>query len=218
MTSKEIAWLMRTRLWREQQPKLAAWRGAASVFRVVLSTVWTIFVAPFLLLVWRGVLDRGDVANHPGDWLMGWLDTVAKIPGVYPAALIATGILVGLWIDWLLRKIDGSRAARRKTLGTTYCSLSSNIEGRFGGYYGEWSENIHDLKPALMSAFIEAEGFGLWAPVDELYKRQDGGVVVVNHLRIVGTMLRDGHFKQARTRALQAKEFVAQLSKPATSP
>jgi hypothetical protein len=140
---------------------------AASVFRVVLSTVWAIFIAPFMLLVWRGVLDRGDVANHPGDWLMGWLDAIAKVPGIYPAALIATGVLIGVWIDWLLRKFDGSRADDRQTLGLRFCNLAHNIENRLQ-YSGVWSSNIQDLKPALMSIFIEADGFGIWAPSGEV--------------------------------------------------
>jgi hypothetical protein len=189
---------------------------AASIFRVVLSALWTIFIAPLLVLVWRGVLDRGDVANHPGDWLMGWLEAIAKISGIYPAALVVTGVLVGVWIDWLLRKFDGSRSADRKTLGIRFCNLAQNIENRFQ-YDDTWPANIHDLKPNLMSAFIEAEGFGLWTPVDHLYVRRDGGAIMVNYLRIVGTMLRDGHFKQAKARSLQVKVFAAQSTTPATS-
>jgi hypothetical protein len=177
-------------------------------FRVIFSAIWTIFIAPFLVLVWRGVLDRGDVANHPKDWLMGRLDWIVQIPGFYPSALIATGILVGVWVDWLLKRFDGSRKYRRETLGTRFCNLSHSIQDRFGSYYGDWPDNIHDIKPNLMSAFIEAESFGIWAPVDQLYVRQDGGAIMVNYLRLVGTMLRDGHFKQARTRALQVKAFV----------
>ena len=68
-----------------------------------------------------------------------------------------------------------------------------------------------------MSIFIEAESFGIWAPVDQFYERQDGGAIMINYLCIVGTMLKDGHFEQAKKRALQAKDFVAQSTKPATS-
>src|ERR1019366_6021293 len=102
------------------------------------------------------------------------------IPGVYPSALVATGVLVGVWIDWFLKKVDGSRASRRETLGLRYCNLSYDVEGRPDGLHGEWSLNIHDLKPMLMSVFIEAEGYGLWAPVNELYERRDGGTIMVN--------------------------------------
>jgi hypothetical protein len=86
---------------------------------------------------WRGVLDRGDVANHPGDWLMGWLDAVAKIPGLYPAALIATGVVVGVWIDWLLKRMDGSRASQRKTLGLKHKDKRGGGHGTGGGGSGK---------------------------------------------------------------------------------
>jgi len=69
-----------------------------------------------------------------------------------------------------------------------------------------------------MSAFIEAESFGLWTPVDHFYDRQDGGNIMVNYLRVIGTMLRDGHFKQAKIRALQVKALVEPEAKSGTSP
>jgi hypothetical protein len=188
----------------------------ASVFRWIISTVWTILIVPVLALVWHGVLDRGDVATHPVDWLMGWLASFAQIPGMYASALIATGVLIGVWGDWLLRKFDGSRSADREALGIRFCNLAHTIENRFQ-YDDVWSANIHDLKPNLMSAFIEAEGFGIWTPVDELYSRQGGGAILVNYLRIVGTMLRDGHVKQAKKRSIQVRDFVAQSAKSATS-
>jgi hypothetical protein len=188
----------------------------ASFFKWFALAVWTILIVPFLSRAWTGVLDRGDVANHPMDWTMGWLASLTQIPGVTASALIATGVLIGAWIDWLLRKFDGSRSTGRKVLGSRFCTLAHNLENRFQ-YGGEWPANIHDMQPNLMSAFIEAEGFGLWAPVDHLYARQDGGAIMVNYLRIVGTLLRDGHFKQAKARSLQVKNFVAPTTNLAIS-
>jgi hypothetical protein len=188
----------------------------ATAFKWLVSAIWTILIVPVLALVWRGVLDRGDVANHPLDWLMDWLASLGQMPGVYPSALIATGVVIGVWIDWFLKRVDGSRASRRELVGLKFCNLAHDVAGRLNN--GTWSNNIYDLKPALMSAFIEAEGFGLWAPVNELYARPDGGTIMVNYLRVVGTMLGDGHFKQARKHALHAKAFVAQQSNSATSP
>ena len=36
----------------------------------------------------------------------------------------------------------------------------------------------------------------------------EGGAILTNYLSIVGTLLKDGHFKQAKIRALQAKEYA----------
>jgi hypothetical protein len=35
---------------------------------------------------------------------MGWLASVGQIPGIYGSALVATGVLVGVWIDWFFKK------------------------------------------------------------------------------------------------------------------
>jgi hypothetical protein len=48
------------------------------------------------LTVWRGRLVSFGVAH---------------VPGISTCALIATGVVVGAWIDWLLRKLDGSQVA-----------------------------------------------------------------------------------------------------------
>jgi hypothetical protein len=108
----------------------------ASIFRWIISTIWTILIVPVLALVWHGVLDRGDVASRPLDWLMGWLASVGQIPGIYGSALVATGVLVGVWIDWFLKKIDGSRVARREFLGMKYCNLSNDVKARLDGPLG----------------------------------------------------------------------------------
>jgi hypothetical protein len=189
----------------------------AVAFKWFVSVVWTILIVPVLVLVWRGVLDRGDVANHPVDWAMGWLASFAQVPGIYPSALIATGLVAGVWIDWFLKRVDGSRARRRELLGLKYCSLAYDVAGQLDSSIVQWPQNIHHLRPALMSAFIEAEGFGVWAPVNELDAIEAGGVIMVNYLRVVGTMLEDGHFRQAKMRALEVKNFVAQQSKSVTS-
>jgi hypothetical protein len=181
---------------------------AASIFRWVISVVWAVLLVPFLLHAWNGVLDREDVSKHPVDWLMSVIGSVAQFPGVLPGVLITTGVVVGAWIDWLLRKVDGSRAQGRIVLGRQFVSLAGMVSHRQEGFHSEWPGNMHDLQPTLMSAFIKAEAFGLWAPVDELYERKDGAAILVNYLRLVGTMLRDGHFKQAVIRAQQAKDFI----------
>ena len=69
-----------------------------------------------------------------------------------------------------------------------------------------------------MSAFIDAEKFGIWAPVGQLESLKDGGSILVNYLRIVGTLLKDGHFKQAKLRALQAKQYAEQQAISETRP
>src|SRR5260370_178515 len=42
-------------------------------------------------------------------------------------ALILLGFVAGLWLDWLLRKLDGSRAEERQALGTEMVSLGDYL-------------------------------------------------------------------------------------------
>jgi uncharacterized membrane-anchored protein YhcB (DUF1043 family) len=64
-------------------------------------------------------------------------------------SLLLAGFVAGLWVDWLLRKLDGSRTKQRETLGVEMRLLS------------------HDLdlaRPQLESCFIAAGKLGIWAP------------------------------------------------------
>jgi hypothetical protein len=67
------------------------------------------------LTVWRGRLVSFGVAH---------------VPGISTCALIATGVVVGAWIDWLLRKLDGSQFASREAVGIRFCNLANTIEDR----------------------------------------------------------------------------------------
>jgi hypothetical protein len=135
---------------------------------------------------------------------------IAQLPGMVPAALLITGLTAGVWLDWLMRRIDDSRAKARVAIGEEFLYLASIVDERqqSASIDNSWPKNVWDLRPRLMSVFINAEKFGIWAPVDQMYDRTDGANIIINYLRIVGTMLADGHFKQARKRALQAKQFV----------
>src|SRR5438874_13268520 len=84
---------------------------AASIFRWAISVVGTLFLLPLVSRIWGGVLDRGDVANHPVDWIVTVLAAVTQAPGFFPALFVTIGLVAGVWSDWLLRKLDGSRAS-----------------------------------------------------------------------------------------------------------
>jgi hypothetical protein len=47
------------------------------------SAVWAVFLVPFLLHAWNGVLDREDVSKHPVDWLMSVMASIAQLPGIF---------------------------------------------------------------------------------------------------------------------------------------
>ena len=120
-------------------------------------------------------------------------------------ALVLSGFPAGLWVDWVLRKLDGPRIEARAYLGIEMINLAHDIDNaralsaRF---------TIQDFSPRLMSAFIKAKHEGLWTPDDRMPL-----TVVLVYLRHVGTLLCDGHFAEAKQAALERKDaFDATLA------
>ncbi|WFU42619.1 hypothetical protein QA640_09240 [Bradyrhizobium sp. CB82] len=184
----------------------------ASRFRWLLLALW-FFLGPLLLAVWNGYIVRADVGNNP--W--GWVTWLAGLPGIHAGSLLFTGLVVGVWVDWILRRIDGSRADDRRALGVRFCNLAHTIEDRFR-CDDRWPSNIVSVIPNITSAFIEADKYGVWTPADTLYENPNGGNLMVYYLLHVGTLLRDGHFREARVHSLQAKALASQSTSAAISP
>jgi hypothetical protein len=120
-------------------------------------------------------------------------------------ALVLAGFVAGLWVDWLLRRLDRSRAEARENLGIEMTNLANEIDNalalvdRF---------RLPDFSPRLMSAFIKATKVGLWTP-DLRMNPND----IVYYLRHVGTFLGEGHFAEAK----QAAQAIAENAKRAKS-
>src|SRR5215217_716383 len=135
-------------------------------------------------LRWR-VTDRG-----PAGWLFALVG-----PWFYDAAAFAGGLLLGVWLDWVLREADGSRAARVRQVGLRLSNLGHYLEAQLG-VHGSLPTSSYDVAPEIVSALIRAERLRVWVPTLEL-----GGPEMVNYLRSIGMLLADGHLAQARAAA-----------------
>src|SRR5260370_29829901 len=112
-----------------------------------------------------------------------------------------TGVLMGLFVDSILRRFDGSRRWQRMQLGQSMVSMSDKIAGRLHRSLISWPHNIFDLRADLASLFVNLNRAGFDLSLNTLMRRDDDGVLLVNYLQYVGTMLSDGHFKQAEEAA-----------------
>jgi hypothetical protein len=147
---------------------------------------------------------------------MVYVNWFANLPGMFHASLIATGLVTGVFADWFFRRIDGSRADRRIALGYRFNSLSESVEARLRNnmyqpdnpHRNQWHPFVHDLVPSITSAFITARKFGIWTPSSDIYQRNNAGFVLMNYLDHVGTLLKDGHFKQAKEYAQQFETML----------
>jgi hypothetical protein len=175
--------------------RLSAWaRGIALGF-------FTLFILPLVGKVLDhmaenyGLYDREALPN-----IINAFVSLAEQTWLRVTALVLGGFVAGLWLDWLLRRLDRFRAETRENLGIEMTILAHDIDNalalsaRFP---------IQDFSPRLMSAFIKARQVGLWTPDVSNYGPLN---LVMDYLRHVGTLLSDGHFREAKRVALQRKE------------
>ena len=122
------------------------------------------------------------------------------------ALVYLTGIVIGVSLDWLTRKSDENKASKLRSLGSKFQSFSDNIKIRTA-VRSEWPNNVRDLKPDIVSAFISAKKFGLWVPGERVYQLSDSSFLC-EYLRFIGRLLEDGHFDEAKREALAWKPFL----------
>ena len=116
-----------------------------------------------------------------------------------------TGIVIGVSLEWLNRKSDEKKAYQLRSLGSKFHGLSDSIKTRTAS--SGWPDDVRDLKPAILSAFISARKFGLWAPNEHVYQLPDASFLC-EYFRSVGKHLEDGHFDNANSEALSWKPFL----------
>ncbi len=121
------------------------------------------------------------------------------------ALVFLTGIVIGVSLESLKQKSNEKKAFELRSLGTKFRSLSDNVKVRTAS--SEWPDNVRDLKPAILSAFISARKFDLWAPNEHVYQLPDASFLC-EYFRSVGKLLEDGYFDQANREALSWKPFL----------
>jgi len=121
------------------------------------------------------------------------------------ALVFLTGIVIGASLEWSARKSDEKKASELRSLGSKFRSLSDNIKIRTES--SGWPGNVHDLRPAIMSAFVTARKFDLWAPSERIYELPDASFLC-EYFRCVGRLLEEGHFDEASREALSWKPFL----------
>ena len=121
------------------------------------------------------------------------------------AFVLWTGIIIGVSLEWLSRKSDEKKAFELRSLGSKFRSLSDNIQARTA--LSGWPDNVRDPKPAILSALISANKFGLWVPNEHVYQLPDASFLC-EYFKSVGKLLEDGYFDEASSEALSWKPFL----------
>jgi hypothetical protein len=121
------------------------------------------------------------------------------------ALVFLTGIVIGVSLEWLGHKSSERKASELKSLGSKFRSLSDSIKSRTAS--PGWPDNVRDLKPAILSAFISAGKFDLWVPNEHVYQLPDASFLC-EYFRSVGKLLEDGEFDKANREALSWQPFL----------
>ena len=121
------------------------------------------------------------------------------------AFFFLTGIVVGVSLEWLSRKSDERKAFELRSLGIKFRGLSESIKIRTAS--SGWPDDVHDLKPAILSVFSSAKKFDLWAPNEHVYQLPDASFLC-EYFRCVGKLLEDGQFDKANREALSWQPFL----------
>jgi hypothetical protein len=119
------------------------------------------------------------------------------------AVLILVGFVAGLWLGWLLRKLDDTRADKRKVLGGEMVNFGETLV---------LIKDPRDHSGRIRSYFTSARKFGIWAPDDRVFDLSDANRVITEYLSTIGQMLKAGHFKEAKHDAEERKRLYEPLS------
>jgi hypothetical protein len=176
--------------------------------RWIAAGFFTLIIIPLLVEFLKHLAENIGLYDRPRETagaVLNFFLSLAELPWLRVTALVLAGFVAGLWLDWLLRKFDGSRAKARENLGYEMMNLAHDIDNalalvdRF---------RLQDFSPRLISAFIKAKQVGLWTPDVRMPLN-----VVMPYLRHVGTLLSDGHFAEAKQAALECKEAFEKRAK-----
>jgi hypothetical protein len=175
-------------------------------FKLLLFGIWGLLLIPLIgatvekWLVENVFSEPNAVATTISENLV----VVSQLRWFKFALVFMTGMVIGISLESSARRSGERRAFELRSLGYKFRGLASSIKTLSGS---GWPDNALDLKPAMVSAFISARKFGLWAPSERIYELPDASFLC-EYFRCVGMLLEDGHLGEARREALSWKPFL----------
>ena len=181
----------------------------SKLLRRVVLFVWAVLLVPIVAQFPIGWLESMGVYKSPGAFF-GAMNFVATLGRNYWIQMIALGLgtfNLGAWLDWIARKFDDEESQELRGLGWEFELLATRLSKAQDNFPRQWPQNVHSLKGGLLAAFLSAQNFGLWVPGQEIYQ-QPNSELLIKYLKLVGTLLHNGHFREAKETALRAKQVL----------
>ena len=177
--------------------RFSAWaRWIATGILVVVGAIFTGVVFP---VVSHFIQEQPQESLKFVHVVLKFLLDLSEQPWLRVTALLLGGFVAGLWVDWFLRKLDGSPADKRKDLGYEMMSLSHEL--------GNLQHPMDQARARIRSCFATARKLGIWVPDGRIYSIDPGRAcdLIIIYLEHIGTMLKDGHFREAKQDAKNSK-------------
>jgi hypothetical protein len=175
--------------------------------KTIVSGVWVVLLLPLLANIFEKWLEQ-NFLSHPNavaTTVFNNLVALGQERWFHFTLVFFTGTVIGVSLDWLARRSDENKAFGLRYLGSNFRRLADSIKIQTE-VRSEWPDNIRDLKPEIVSAFISAEKFGLWVPGERAYQLPDASFLC-EYLRFIGKLLEEGHFDEAKREALAWKRY-----------
>jgi hypothetical protein len=180
-------------------------RRIATGILVVLGAIFTGVVFPVVShFIQEQPQETANVALKILHTALKFLHDLSEQTWFRFTASMLVGFVAGLWVDSLLRKLDGSRAKQREALGTEMRILGHDL-GR--AHHRLEVNPMYKARPRIVSCFTTARKLGIWVPDDRIFSIHPPRAIdlITDYLMDVGIMLRDGHFSEAKQHAKSRK-------------
>ena len=197
----------------EDKNKISTWSGLV-VNPMQRFSTWVRWISTIVAIVGAIVKDivvdfikkqpETDDAIHA---VLKFLLDLIQQPWLQVAGWIFVGLVAGLWLDPVLRKLDRSGTEQRVTLGTKMISLGNDL-AELGA---QSREPMRAKEAAIRSCFASARKFRIWAPDNRVFNLDPDHAesLITDYLNNVGQMLKDEHFREAKQHAVKSKAAFA---------
>jgi hypothetical protein len=118
----------------------------------ILSGIWGLLLIPLIATILEKRLEENLFSDPNAVATTVFSNLVALGHQLWFQFVLVffTGLVIGISLDWLARTSDQNKASELRSLGSKFRTLSDSIKIRTAS--SEWSNNVRDLKPEIMSA------------------------------------------------------------------
>ena len=164
--------------------------------------IFTAILVPILIAVATHLIE--EQPQRTANVVLKFLLDLSEQTWFRPTAISLGCFVAGLWVDWLLWRLDRSRADERKALGIEMLTLGRNL-GHFVGRIN--GDPMSAFRPQITSCLTKVKRFGMWVPDDRIFSIHSPYAMdlIVDYLTQVGQMLQGENFREAKRDAKKSK-------------